>query len=131
MIIDCIGINKSFPIQEDEHFFTACRYVERNALKAGVVEHAEDWRWGSLWARRQGSEPLQGILSDWPMERSRNWVTLVNQPLTEQEADRFQICIARNRPYGNEAWQDRQARRLGLLHTLRREGRPKAIPPRN
>jgi hypothetical protein len=25
---------KSFPIQDDEHFFVVCRYVERNALRA-------------------------------------------------------------------------------------------------
>ena len=46
------GRFKSFPIQEDEHFLTVCRYVERNALTANVVRRAEDWRWGSLWARR-------------------------------------------------------------------------------
>jgi putative transposase len=125
------GRFKSFPIQEDEHFFTACRYVERNALKAGVVERAEDWRWGSLWARHHGNEQLQGIFSDWPVECPRNWMAWVNQPMTEEEAERFQICMARNRPYGEEAWQNRQARRLGLLHTLRGEGRPKAIAPKN
>lgn len=110
---------------------TACRYVERNALKAGVVERAEDWRRGSLSARRQGNERLQDILSDWPVERPRNWVALVNQPLTEKEAEGFPTSMARNRPYGEEAWQDRQARRLGLMHTLRGEGRPKAVTPKN
>jgi putative transposase len=125
------GRFKSFPIQKDEHLLIACRYVERNPLKAGVVARAEGWRWGSLWARRQGNEPLEGILSDWPMERPRNWVALVNQPMSEKEAEAFQISMARNRPYGDEAWQDRQARRLGLLHTLRREGRPKALRPKN
>ncbi|MCC6681687.1 MAG: transposase [Phycisphaeraceae bacterium] len=125
------GRFKSFPIQLDEHFFTACRYVERNALKAGVVNRAEQWRWGSLWARRQGHEQLQGILSDWPIERPRHWMALVNQPMTQEEAERFQMCMARSRPYGEETWQNRQARRLGLLHTLRREGRPKTVTPRN
>ncbi len=40
---------KNFPIQDDEHFFVVCRYVERNALRAGLVKRAEQWRWGSLW----------------------------------------------------------------------------------
>ena len=30
---------------------------------------AEDWRWGSLWARRHGDERCKAILSDWPIER--------------------------------------------------------------
>ena len=40
----------SFPVQRDEHFYTVLRYVERNALRAGLVDRAEDWRWSSLWA---------------------------------------------------------------------------------
>ncbi len=121
------GRFKSFPIQEDEHFLTACRYVERNALSAGTVDRAEAWRWGSLWARRHGNDPLKAILSDWPLERPSNWVRLVNEPMTEKEVARIRTCIARNRPYGNETWQDEQCKRLGLSHTMRSEGRPKAI----
>jgi hypothetical protein len=67
------------------------------------------------------------MIADWPLPRPRNWAALVNQPLKEEEAERVQASIARNRPLGDEAWQQTQARRLGLLHTLRSEGRPKAV----
>src|SRR5271163_2764361 len=43
------GRFKSFPIQDDTHFLTVCRYVERNALRANLAARAEEWRWGSLW----------------------------------------------------------------------------------
>jgi putative transposase len=43
------GRFRSFPIQDDGHFLTVCRYVERNARRADLVERAEHWRWGSLW----------------------------------------------------------------------------------
>ena len=49
----------------------------------------------------------------------------------EKEAEAVRTCIARNRPFGSEAWQNRQAKRLELLHTLRSEGRPKAIKPKH
>ena len=42
------GRFKSFPTKNDEHFLTLCRYVEANALRAGLVEKAQDWRWSSL-----------------------------------------------------------------------------------
>ncbi len=71
------GRFKSFPIQEDEHFFTVCRYVERNALRANPVTSAEQWRWSSLWhestgaprlalpsAKRSGSRPRRSVW-DW------------------------------------------------------------------
>jgi putative transposase len=48
------GRFKSFPVQADDHFLTVCRYVERNALRAGLVARAEDWRWSSLWYRNDG-----------------------------------------------------------------------------
>ncbi len=94
---------------------------------AGAVDRAEAWRWGSLWARRHGNDPLKAILSDWPVERPSNWVRLVNEPMTEKEVERIRTCIARNRPYGNETWQDEQCKRLGLSHTMRSEGRPRAV----
>lgn len=33
-----------FPVQHDGHVFAVCRYVERNALRAGLVDRAEEWR---------------------------------------------------------------------------------------
>jgi hypothetical protein len=91
------------------------------------VARAEDWRWGSLWAWRQGGAPLKALLSDWPLPRPRNWTALVNQPLRDEETQRVQTSIARNRPFGSEPWQEAQARRLGLMHTLRSEGRPRNV----
>ena len=34
---------RSFPIQDDKHFLTVCRYVERNASRAGLFARTEDW----------------------------------------------------------------------------------------
>jgi putative transposase len=42
------GRLKRFPVQDDEPFLLVCWYVERNALRAGLVRRAEDWKWGSL-----------------------------------------------------------------------------------
>jgi len=96
-------------------------------LTAGAVERAEDWRWGSLWARRQADEPLRALLSQWPVRRPNDWVRLVNRPMSKREADAIQTSIATNRPFGTETWQDKQAKRLGLSHTIRREGRAKKV----
>jgi putative transposase len=78
------GRFKSFPIQDDDHFFVVCRYVERNALRAELVNRAEDWRWGSLcrWLQRPEVDPK--LLSPWPLPRSPGWVDRVNQPPTDR-----------------------------------------------
>jgi hypothetical protein len=46
------GTYKSFPVESDEHLLAVLCYVEANALRAGLVERAEEWRWSSLWRRR-------------------------------------------------------------------------------
>src|SRR5947208_407943 len=45
------GRFKRFPIQNDSHFLTVCRYVEANALRAKLVREAENWEFSSLWCR--------------------------------------------------------------------------------
>jgi putative transposase len=118
------GRFKSFPLQRDEHFLTVARYVERNAVGAGLVERAEQWPYGSLCARSQTADPTREILADWPIERPARWVERVNTPLSAGELKRLHLSVARGRPYGDDRWTDRTARRLGLEHTLRPEGRP-------
>ncbi|MFN3166734.1 MAG: transposase [Phycisphaeraceae bacterium] len=59
------GRFKSFPIEDEAYFLAAARYVERNALRAGLVERAEDWLWSSLRARREGA--AMRVLVIWPV----------------------------------------------------------------
>ena len=117
---------KSFPVQHDDHFYSVCRYVERNALRANLVERAEDWRWGTLWQRRQRCCPEDyPMLCDWPLPRPRNWVALVNRVETAAELEALRKSVLRGRPFGSKAWQKRTAKRLGLESTFRSRGRPK------
>ena len=118
------GRFKSFPVQYDRHLTTVIRYVERNALTAGLVRRAEAWRWGSLWVRGHGEEaaPLRAMLAEWPVPRE--WVQRVNEPITPRELERLRASVARGRPYGDEPWTLRTAARLRLGHTLRPPGRP-------
>ena len=41
------GRYKSFPVQDDDHFLSVCRYVERNAFTADLCESPDKWRFGS------------------------------------------------------------------------------------
>jgi putative transposase len=118
------GRFKSFPVQSDDHLLTVARYVERNALSAGLVTRAELWPYGSLFARSQPAAPTGEILADWPLERPGDWVDRVNAPLSAEELKRLRLSEVRGRPFGDDRWTDRTARRLDLRHSLRPEGRP-------
>jgi putative transposase len=118
------GRFKCFPIQEDQSLIRVCRYVERNPLSAQMVRRAENWKFSSLWVRRQGTDQQQAVLSDWPVPIPVDWTSRVNAPLTAKDRDRIKTSMARSRPFGDDAWVMRTAKRLDLGHTVRPEGRP-------
>ncbi len=119
------GRFKSFPIGTDDHFYQVVRYVERNALRANLVQRAELWRWSSLWRRVCGTAEQRRLLSTWPLPCPRDWGKLVNRPQTEAELEAIRRSVTRGRPYGEGAWIEKCAERLGLDFTLRPRGRPR------
>jgi putative transposase len=115
------GRYKSFPVQDDPHFLIVCRYVERNALRAGLVDRAEQWRWSSLWA---GPTQVGRPPSRWPVDRPHDWIDFVNEPQTDAELDALRQSVAKGRPFGQEDWENRMIAALALDHTQREPGRP-------
>ena len=118
------GRFKSFPVRRDEYLLAAGRYVERNPLRAKLVKRAEEWRWSSLWVRHKGSAKQKAMLSDWPVDLPRDWIKWVNRPQTAAEQEAMQISIKRNRPFGDAAWQQEMAAKLGLSSCFRDPWRP-------
>lgn len=119
------GRFKSFPVQDDDHYYVVCRYVERNALRANLVQRAEDWQWSSLWRMRFGDAQQKAMLSPWPVARPRQWVAQVNKPQTEAEELALTNCIQRGCPFGTEDWIVQTVEQLGLESTVRPRGRPR------
>ena len=133
------GRFKSFLIERGPHLLTACRYVERNAARAGLVDRAEDWPWSSLWRWRHPDADVDEdpplALSPWPTAgvgtpaadgsgRPRQWLRQVNTPLSEAELAAVRAASAKCRPYGSERWARRLIDRFGLQSTTRDPGRP-------
>ena len=118
------GRFKAYPVQTGGRLLEVLRYVERNALSADLVDRAEEWRWGSLWAREQGPEALRGLLAEWPGDRPGGWTKYVNQPLSAKELSRLKLSEERSRPYGEDVWVGRTVGKLGLEYTLRDPWRP-------
>jgi putative transposase len=116
------GRFKAIPIQSDVHFLTACRYVERNPLRANLVTNAMDWRWTSLWRRKKFCD--HGLLDAWPVPRPVHWEEYVNEPQTEVELEGLRETIRRGAPLGDRRWRRQTAKLLRLESSLRPRGRP-------
>ena len=124
LVVHVVGHDKCFPVETEDYFYRVVRYVERNALRANLVERAESWHWSSL-RRAEREDPAFPILSTWPLPRPDDWAKTVNQPQTEAELAALRCCVNRGRPFGDPNWATDTAKRLGLEWTLRPRGRPK------
>jgi putative transposase len=114
------GRFRDFAIQEDDHLLTVLRYIERNPLRAGLVERAQDWRWSSATCLTSGGPWLH----PGPVPRPANWLEYVNTPQTEAEVERLRECLRRRRPFGATSWMVQTAQQLGLQASLHPRGRP-------
>jgi putative transposase len=119
------GRFKSFPVESDDHLYTVLRYVERNSVRANLIDQAEAWRWSSVWRYYCGDAKAKSLLADWPIPRPRDWRSRVNRAQTEAELDALRRSVRRGQPYGTDAWCKRTIERLGLQWTVRPRGRPR------
>jgi putative transposase len=119
------GRFKSFPVEQDQAALNVIRYVERSALRANLVEQAQDWRWCSLWRKLNGDR--DSLLSASPLDTLEDWVNWVNKPQTQAEVQALRRCVNRGTPYGSENWTAQIAAALGLKYTLQPRGRPRKV----
>lgn len=119
------GRYKSFLCQDDHYFLRLVRYVERNALRAGLVKKAQDWRWSSVWRRESGTEKQKGLLDSWPVEMPKNYLKWLNEPQPQSEEDAIRKSIRRGNPYGEDSWVEKMIKNFKLEITVRGRGRPK------
>ena len=122
------GRYKSFIVQNDEHFLALMSYIESNALRARMVKRAQDWPWSSL-VNPTVMNDVRLELTDWPVERPRDWKHRVNHTLNEATINRIRTSLKRGSPFGDDKWVVRTARRLGLESTLRNPWRPRNARP--
>ena len=76
---------KSHSIEADAHLVRVCRYVERNALSAGLVRRAQDWPWCSLSERLLSTSSLPLVVT--PFLASNAWIDYVNAPIAPDDAN--------------------------------------------
>jgi putative transposase len=119
------GRYKSFLCQDDAHFLTLVRYVERNAKKANLSRKAEDWKWGSAYIAKHGTVKQKKIISSWPVQKPKDYLSLLNNPQSEIEENLIEKSIKRSSPFGGDSWVKRIINKFNLGSTINSVGRPK------
>jgi putative transposase len=112
------GRYRANAIQNGRHLFAVWRYIERNPLRAGLVEKAEAWPWSSLAAPSLPKKHPQ--LAAPPLVKPDDWVRLVNEPQTVAELRDVRATLREGAPYGETHWMQQITDHLGW----RARGRP-------
>jgi len=122
------GRFRAFPIQADKHLLTVLRYVEQNPLRLKELKlrNPERWPWSSVGKKVAGLDRPR--IEPGPVARGRNWLKLVQQPLTAEELAMLRHSVVRGTPFGDPKWQQRIVAKLGLESTMRPRGRPRKTP---
>jgi putative transposase len=117
------GRYRAFPIQHDRHFVTVCRYVEQNALRAGMVRRAEDWPWTSLVEDCRNCNGQW--LDPWPIPKPQNWLEFVNELPSPDVLAALRRSLRHGVPFGDVAWRQATASQLNLPPSPPQMGRPR------
>lgn len=118
----------SCPLDE-QHLWAAVRYVERNPVKAGLVERAEQYRWSSAAAHcgrctddlLSSDVPPTGVIEDWSA-----WLA---QPEEESVTAYIRQQTQTGRPCGSETFLDQLENLLDRTVRRKKPGRKPKKPP--
>jgi putative transposase len=111
-------------VLDDAHLWAAVRYVERNPVRAGLVQQAWDWPWSSAAAhcRRRPDDPLSPIQMPWPVADWRDYLRSEDKKMTES----LRRQTMTGRPSGSGEFVSRVEGLLGRsLHPQKPGPKPK------
>jgi putative transposase len=114
------------------HLWTALCYVERNPVRAGIVQHATEYPWSSAAAHTAEADQ-SGILDMkwWKRERPANWSELLECEEVQAESG-LRCCTYAGRPFVTRASLAKWRKGLvaiGIEEDLRRKPRQTRTKP--
>jgi len=105
---------------DDEHYWAAMRYVERNPVRAGLVRRAWRYPWSSAAAHCGGRDDTGLLdLDAWAEESvGWDWRAALREPQDERIVAALRLGTSRGRPLGSDSFISK------LEHLVGRRLRP-------
>jgi putative transposase len=121
------GRYKSFLVESNEYLLTLIKYVERNPVRAKLVQKCEDWQWGSSYRRIHGTVKEKKLLNILPTDLPSNYRRWINTNEDKKVLESIRGSVSKSIPYGGETWLEKMVAVHNLHSTLRSPGRPKKV----
>ena len=117
---------------DEEHFWTALRYVERNPVRAGMVTKAWEYRWSSAGAHVGEEDESALVDMTWWEEATDavTWRRELRRRVTKEEASFLQRTTQRGWPLATDRTLAKFEKLLGRRLRPLPPGRPKGAKDR-
>ena len=93
------GPYRADPVENEAGLYRLLRYVERNPVRARLIERAEGWPWSSATLNPVTRIPL----TPWPIPRPKEWLELLASDDTPYEVDAIRLRIVYRSPVPDDA----------------------------
>jgi putative transposase len=118
-------------VLDEPHLWNAVRYVERNPVRAGIVDRAEDYQWSSAAAHcGLRDDPILGeglpLIADIP-----NWSTWLSEGERQEDIDFIRERTRTGRPCSSDDFARALEARLGRSLLPRKRGPKRKEPGRD
>ena len=112
---------------DEQHFWRALAYVERNPVRSRLCRVAWRWSWSSAAAHCDGLDP-SGLLdlATWQDRASPDqWRQALREAEDDPQIERLRLCTNRGRPLGSDAFLAKLERLLDRRLRPFPRGRPR------
>lgn len=93
-------------VQNDLYFCRVARYIERNPVRASLVDRTHDW----LWSSASAIGLVQGIeLAEWPVPRPSHWRSFVDVVESQQDLAYLRLQTLNRLPIGEPLEKEAQS----------------------
>jgi putative transposase len=112
-------------VEHDPYLWAVARYIERNPLKVGLAENAEDYRWSSAKAHMTGSFDSLLSTNTWLTPQDQNVYAEFVRSEDEETDDAIRKSTRTGRPFGSGSFIDSLEFRLNQSLKPKKPGRPR------
>ena len=116
----------SCPVEREEYLWAVCRYIERNPIRARLVEQPWDYQWSSARHHVLGTPDLVLGTSQWLAEAERpQYREFLSQDTPDADSTRIRTSTRTGRPLGSPGFIERLELKLRRILHPRKPGRKK------
>lgn len=80
-------------VRKNEAFYKVAHYIERNPVVAHLCRAPHEWDWSSASNRKE----VKPILTEWPLQKPKDWQCTLEKPLEVDWASRIRCAISLQR----------------------------------